>query len=225
MSSLSVYSPIFFFAHFIQRLKFSSSRQSSTTENISQTILFFPLVWQITSLWRRELWSFSSLCHLREVDPCRVKCMKQSEDRGKEKHYETCQITVCLDSLTMKDDEDSVNLHHEVINVHGPGSFLTEISFLQNTLNLLADAEVCWNLLSTWSTRVKLKLKCHRSAVAMWSWKQRIRLSIEVQYKAEVLQQAGLMPRFTMRKSRDNPKWSFLQFQSYQERCCTGLGH
>lgn len=45
------------------------------------------------------------------------------------------------------------NLHHEVINVHGPGSLLTEISLLQNTLNLLAYAEVCWDLLFMWSTR------------------------------------------------------------------------
>lgn len=46
------------------------------------------------------------------------------------------------------------NLHHEVINVHGPGSFLTEFTLLQYTLNLLADAEVCWDRLSIWSTGV-----------------------------------------------------------------------
>lgn len=40
------------------------------------------------------------------------------------------------------------NLHHEVIDVHGPGSLLTEISLLQNALYLLADAEVCWDFLS-----------------------------------------------------------------------------
>ena len=40
------------------------------------------------------------------------------------------------------------NLHHEVIDVHGPGSLLTELNPLQNTLNLLGDAEVSWDFLS-----------------------------------------------------------------------------
>lgn len=46
------------------------------------------------------------------------------------------------------------NLHHEVINVHGPGSLLTEFNLLQNALNLLGDAEVFWDFLSGWSTRL-----------------------------------------------------------------------
>lgn len=39
------------------------------------------------------------------------------------------------------------NLHHEVIDVHGPGSLHTEFNLLQNTLYLLGDAEVCWHFL------------------------------------------------------------------------------
>lgn len=53
----------------------------------------------------------------------------------------------------LKKNSQLFNLHHEVIDVHGPGSLLTELSLLQNTLNLLADAEVCWDFLSRRSTR------------------------------------------------------------------------
>lgn len=39
------------------------------------------------------------------------------------------------------------HLHHEVINVHDPGSLLGKFCLLQNTFNLLADAEICWDFL------------------------------------------------------------------------------
>lgn len=38
-------------------------------------------------------------------------------------------------------------LHHEVVDVHGPGPLLTEASLLQNAFDFLADAEVGWNVL------------------------------------------------------------------------------
>lgn len=44
----------------------------------------------------------------------------------------------------------SCSLHHEVIDVHGPGPLLVEIRLLQNALDLLADAEVSWDFLLRW---------------------------------------------------------------------------
>lgn len=44
------------------------------------------------------------------------------------------------------------NIHHEVIDVHGSGSLLAELGLLQNALDLLGDAEISWNVLSSWET-------------------------------------------------------------------------
>lgn len=51
-----------------------------------------------------------------------------------------------------KQTKQPLNLHHEVINVHGPGSLVTEISLLQNAVDHPADAEICWDFLSRRST-------------------------------------------------------------------------
>lgn len=66
-----------------------------------------------------------------------------------------------ISAFSLKRLTRDMNLHHEVVNVHGSGSLLTEISLLQNTFNLLADTEV-WrhflkghNMISDCSRSVK----------------------------------------------------------------------
>lgn len=58
-----------------------------------------------------------------------------------------------------------MNLHHEVVDVHGSGSLLTEISLLQNTFNLLADTEV-WRHFLKGHNRI---LDCSRSVKPIYA--------------------------------------------------------
>lgn len=89
---------------------------------------------------------FSFLGCSGEVDPCRIECMQQPVDE--EKHHKPGRHKVISEGW--KQTKQQLNLHHEVINVHGSGSLVTEISLLQNAVDHPADAEICWDFLSRW---------------------------------------------------------------------------
>lgn len=83
----------------------------------------------------RESFSFHSTEH--------QLLLSQHPGRTLESLYFSLSCLCCLRKVDPCRVE-CMKQHHEVIDVHGPGSLLTESRLLQNTLNLLADAEVCW---------------------------------------------------------------------------------